>query len=381
MAKFKKAILKANRTYHSPDGQVRVTPERLKHWADSFNAMNADGLAVPVSWGHSDVPADSLPIKFASDGKKPRPPEGTVGYLHSVKLAPDGNSAQIELDIRGGANNEKVEQNLAFVSPVIRETFADGQGKRWTDVWGHMDLVQHPVDNTQTPFVKVKDYAIACALRMGLDDGKPVTYRMAEHEDMADADSKGEGGSEETGSDRLKNVIEALAGMSIVLPDDTTAENFFERVESALLTAAAMGGRDVQTDTDDLEESRPEFAALGLEVKRWRGHADKEHREKVGTRLSVLLDKGQCTPAEYRQQEAALGSVRLSLDSQGNHQPARIESWIESREAVPSGTFWDAEKRTRMSNLEVAPHPQEVTGVETEESANEVADEVLQAKR
>jgi len=137
----------------------------------------------------------------------------------------------------------------------------------------------------------------------------------------------------------------------------------------------------METGTEDLDEARPEFAALSLEVKRWRGRADTENREKVATRLGLLLEKGQCTPAEQQQKEAELKTVRLSLDNDGKHQPTRVESWLESREAIPQGTFWDSQTRTRMSKLDVVPHPTATTGDQvTDEEADEIVDEINRRK-
>lgn len=383
MVKFQKAILKVG-VYQSPDGEVKVTPARLKHWADSFQQMKTANLAVPVSWDHDDDPKASVPVNLLSTGAKHRPAKGTVGYLRDVKLSPDGNSANVVLDIRGEENNRKVKDNLAFVSPVIRDSWPDGKGKIWTDIFGHMDLVQHPVDSSQTPFVPADSQAIPCGLRMGLDSGNPVTYRMAVHEDedMADDDSTHDSDAQDTGTDRLKNVIEALAGMLIVLPEDTTAENFFERVESALLTAAAMGGGgEMSTDTEDLEEAKPEFAALSLDNKKLRGYADGEHRKNVTKRLDVILEKGQCTPPQHKKRLGELSSVRLSLDENGQHQPGVTESWIEFSESLPAGTFWDSEKRTRMSDLDVVPHPKATTGDQvTDEQADEIVAEINRRK-
>ncbi len=137
----------------------------------------------------------------------------------------------------------------------------------------------------------------------------------------------------------------------------------------------------MSTGTEDLDEARPEFAALSLQVKQWRGRADTEHREKVATRLNLLLEKGQCTPAEHKEKESELKTVRLSLDNDGKHQPTRVESWLESREAIPQGTFWDSQTRTRMSKLDVVPHPTATTGDQvTDEEADEIVAEINRRK-
>lgn len=368
MAKFRKAILHANRTYHSPDGPLRVTPERLRHWAKKHAELTAAGVKVPVSWGHGDSIEQLVPVKFSSD-KKSKPPQGTVGYLDSFAVAKDGSSAEIVLDIRRAADVEMVSQNLAYVSPVIFESWTDGDGITHRDVITHADLVQHPVDHHQSEFSPV---SVACALRMSTNSGTPIIYRLEDEPmedddapDFASADDDDSGPDDEIVDDdagRIKKVIAGLAGLNIVLSEDTNAENFLRHLEQALLTAAAMNGESsdgMSGDGSDMTLATPEMAALSLETKRWREHANKEHRGKVEQRLKALVDSGRCTPAEAKERQAAIPTVRLSLDDSGNHRPSSIESWIESREAVPAGTFWPSERKLRLS---VAEHPEHVEG-------------------
>jgi len=381
--KYRKAILKANRTYHSPDGALDVESSRLTHWAEQFNAMKAAGLAVPVSWDHSDDPDKDVPIKFDSSSKR-RPSQGTVGYLHSVTVAPSGEHAEIELDIRGRENNRQVKDNLAFVSPVVRSKWADGDGKVWEDIWGHMDLVQHPVDHRQTPFEPVpEDQAVACALRLGLDEGHPQTYRLQEDGAMPDEDKKADenpgGDAVSDDSGRLKKVIEALSKNSIVLADDTTAENLLERLESALLTRNAMDG-----DTDEeLEVVQPSTASFNLdkhpELAKQRQYLDGQHQVGVRSRLSAVLKSGRCTPAEFKREEAKLSTVRLNLDTNGTPQRGELENWVESREAIPIGSCWEPEVRTRMAAVDVIePSSEFMEGRElTDEQSEAEADKIL----
>jgi hypothetical protein len=373
MPQFKKRILEVD-TYHSPDGEVVVTPERLAHWAATFDTMN-EGAKIPVAWDHSDDPKQASPI--ARKGRK-RSAQNNVGELVSFAVTPDGQAADIVLDIPLEADAEKVENNLAEVSPVIFEKWVDGQKNEFTDCITHVDLVNHPVDASQTEFTQ-------CGLRMGLDTGNPQTYRLAA-EDSADGKTEEtEGEGVPVMPERLTKVITALEGVGVILPDDTDSESFFDRLETALLTLAHAEENEV--GTQELEPS-PDVAALSLE-----GQEDpkddspevkfitKSHQTAVMSRLSLLLEKGQCTPAEFEARQEPVGAIRLSLNDQGEHTPTSVESWIESRESVPEGTFWDGETRTRMSKLVVAKHPAGTTDEETEESAQENADAILGVKK
>lgn len=382
-----KTMLRANRTYRSPDGELVVTPARIKHWAESFMAMRRKGLRIPSSWDHSDDPAKDVPVKFAA-GDRRRLPQGTVGYLHSLTPTQDGNAAEVVVEVRRKPDAEMCDQNLAYISPVIRSEWTDGDGQVWKDVWGHVDLVQHPVDHRQTPFSRVdENQSVACALRMGLDEGQPKTYHLqAEDADMADNETGDRENQEmvENEGNRLKKVIEILAKMDVILSDDTNEENFLEHLEQALLTAAAQNDAETEQMTnegEELEVTSPQFAAMSLERRREKAYMDKQHRGSVAKRLSALLEHGRCTPAEYKAKAPALQSVRLSLDDNGNAIPTQLESWIESRESVPKGTFWSAEQRTRLAGLDEVPHPADIRGQLDDKEADEAADYVFRARR
>ena len=377
MAKFKKTMLGA-RTYHSPDGTLDVTQARLKHWADTFAKFRAAHLAVPIGWGHADDPKDSQPVKVGD--KRRRLPQDTVGYLEQFSLTPDGDSAELTINVPREEDAEKVKNNLAELSPVVFETWKDGDGQEWTDCITHVDLVQHPVDQRQSEFQPV-----ACALRLGLDIGKPVIYRLqGEDKDMPEDKKPPEESEVNNEGDRLKKVLDALAGMQIVLSDDTNEENFLQHLEQALLTATAMGAGEGPAE-EPMEITQPEFA-MSLDKQkptasdRQLKYLAHHHRGTVATRLSALVASGQCTPAEYKSRQPAVKAIRLALDDDGNAQPSNLETWIASREAVPKGTFWDPETRTRLLRMEVVERPEQSGEALTPEQADKVADEILRKR-
>jgi len=175
---YKKSILKVGK-YHSPDGIVNVTPKRLKHWAEMHRSLLDAGQVVPVEWDHADDPTQAIPLS-AEEYKKKRSAKNTVGHLKDFKVAEDGKSAEIVMNILRKSAKESAESNAVFVSPVIFGQWRDGAGNDYKDVITHMDFVNHPVDNSQGPFQKCEPGTIACALRMGLDVGHPVVFRMAD---------------------------------------------------------------------------------------------------------------------------------------------------------------------------------------------------------
>ncbi len=366
MSRFTKTVLKTG-TYHSPDGIVEVTPERLQHWQQQFVAMRKAKQVVPVGWDHAER-EDALKPVSLSRYKKKRSARDTIGRLVDFAVRKDG-SAEITLDIRDPKARQQAERNNVYVSPVIFDSWRDGHGNEYRDVITHVDFVNHPVDHSQGPF-RPAEGRVACALRMGLS--KP--YRMSE--DTMAKDTTGDHPKPGSTSDtKLKDVLDALAKMDIVLSDDTNEENFLEHLHQALLTAAAHRGED--GDDEPVTVAADDgYAAMSLESKKALAFAERTHREQIKSRLDALLSSGRCTPDEHKSHAASISAVKLSLDDSGNPQPSRIEDWIASRESVPEGTFWDPEKRTRLS--QVAQLPSGFAGDHiSDEEAAEIAQKIL----
>lgn len=362
MTKFKKGMLEVGRTYQSPDGPLPVTIDRLRHWRDTFHRFKSLGLKVPVFFGHQTDPKKAVPVK--------RLPRNAAGRLHDLELSADGRKLEFVIDVPRAEDASKVENNLVELSPVVFDEWPDGDGTVHKDCITDVDLVVHAVDHRQEDFTP----AIACSICMGLDTGKPVIYRLADDDD-SDRDSDDDESENPDGSDEVRLVIEGLAALNIILPDDTDRDNFWERAPSAIMTAKAMG--DDGVDTENLEATSPEFAALSLDSPLGKFQS-KQHQTGVMSRLNLLLQEGRCTPPEHKEWAPQVGTIRLSLDDNGDHRPTRVESFIEHRESVPAGTFWDAAKRTHMSNLEVVPHPEGLAGDEVnEERAEEIVDEMF----
>lgn len=386
MAKFRKGILRVG-TYQAPDGQVVVTADRLRHWANEFARMRAAGQSVPIDWDHGADLEDLTPVDAL--GLKARSAKNTVGEVADVRLAQDGQSLEMYMDVRSPRAIEQAELNNVYVSPVILPKWRDGHGNEYTDLFGHVDFVNHPVDHSQTPFAPVETGAVACAIRMGLSPPHFLTVtRMADNPllDDADTDLEMDGAADEEepiippadeSKASVKEVLGALAEHDIVLPNDTTEGNFLDRLHAALLTAAAHKSRD-ETDRDaKVVQDTQGIAAMSL-AKNAYAYAERTHRGQIAAKLKAMLEAGKCTPAEYREQSARLGTVKLSLDDRGEPRPSKVEEWIAAREAVPTGTFWDAQTRTRLSA--VVDPPENLRGEMTSEEIQAKVDWALGRK-
>jgi hypothetical protein len=380
MSKFRKATLKVGR-YHSPDGVVDVTPERLQHWADQFRSMSDAGQVIPIGWDHADNEADLQPISMSAY----RSAENTIGQLNDLRLAEDGQSLEATLDVRTPKAEEAAELNTVYISPVIFDTWRDGHGNQYDDVITHVDFVNHPVDHSQGPFVPVEPGCIACAIRMGLST-TPYTRMTTTEATMADdttSTGDNDGGGDEvlvdTGT-KLKDVMESLAKMDIVLSDDTSEENFLEHLHQALLTAAAHLGKDDEAGDGGVELAPDDaaYATMSLQARGAFKFAERSYRDQIKRRLSDLLASGRCTPAEHKQHAERLPAIKLSVTASGEPKPIGMEQWIESREAIPEGACWDAKTRTRMSTS-VAP-PDAYTTEPTEQEEDEIVNQVFRSR-
>lgn len=370
MPLFKKSILRA-RKYQSPDGEINLDSARLKHWQDSFKRMADEGLEVPVAFDHSDDPTKTLPVTKAEYAKQ-LSAKNVVGKLADFELGSDadGEFAVLTLDIPDEEAAAKAEHNLVDISPVIHERFRDGQKTDWLDVFGHVDLVVHPVDHKQGEFVPVE--AIACGLRMSLKSGRKSklsgVYRMADDQEIDDSntdpkpveenqDLPAVGKSDD--EKRLESVLAYLVELTgISLQSDTDGSNFMERLQTALMTAKAVKDKaaeeaandEPEEENDDmpnaLTETSPAFAAMSLQVNRM-------NQDRIRRELDDCLAAGQITKAEFDKQAAALGQVKMSLDASGQPVASEVEKFIENRKALPRGAAVPFTDRLRMANADL----------------------------
>lgn len=386
MAKFLKSVLHAGRTYHSPDREVPVTRERLKHWADGFKKITAAKYNVPIDWDHGSTLDGVVPVKM-SEQKKRRSAKNTVGELANFELAPDGNSAILTLEVSDPQAAGRADRNEVYISPVILDKWRDGHGTEYSDVITHVDFVNHPVDHSQGPFIKASEPGtVALAIRMGLD---AQVCRLAfgdDEEEEKDGDGDGVAGegegstlsdneasetslapgeqpenkdmpADDSGAMKAEAIVAHFSQIGIELPADwsfksTAAEDILlaalKTFSSAQQKAEAEespeeGGEG--SNPGDVTVADPGYAALSL-------HANNQHRESLKTKINSLLKDGRCTPHEAEREVAKLGTIKLSLGADGKQlDRSDVEKFIESREAVPRGTFWTDQQKTAMSTV------------------------------
>ncbi len=254
--------------------------------------------------------------------------------MTKFEAAEDGQYANIEFVTLTPSATEKVESNAVYVSPVIFPSWKDGSGQTYTDVITHMDLVNHPVDHSQGPAQPIAQPALMSCIRMGTDT-KP--YKMSDDEspEMPESmESIGEDSEESEGSQSmLPSVLTALASFGLVLPEDTTEDNFVDRIYTAAIAAAGADpmaggmnppGETTPTQQQGLTVSQPQIATMSLEAQRALEYGERQHKANVQSQLDALLESGRCTPAEHNNQKQLVGTLKLSLDDQASQFNRRL---------------------------------------------------------
>ena len=386
---FTKSILKVG-SYHSPDGVVEVTPSRLKHWEAETKRLQSVGYAIPSHFDHSNEIDLLEPIAMdVLQRQQDRSAKATVGRLESFNVAPDGKSAELTIQTLTPTAREVVENNAVFVSPVIFPEWKDGQGNIYRDVITSFDLVDHPVDSSQSSFVPALRMGINSqpyklrVVKMSEDRGKPTAYftnaegatvpifagkkrdkkarsgrmkskssrkrmsliRMSAEDDLP-TDVKPEDSITDESYDSLDEVLDLLSEFGVNLPDDTDDASLLGNLKAAL--TALIGDKADEANPEDAnpEQVNPMMATMSLRIKQLEETQLSAHREKVNGELQSALKEGRCTPAEVDKYKRVLGAVKLSLGADGKASKTSVDEFIEARAAVPKGTFWTDEQRT-----------------------------------
>jgi len=356
---FRKAVLAVNQ-YQSGDGAVTVTSDRLKHWEGQFRKLTEAGYAIPMHWNHAAIDDFELLSPITMDSLSKRDTRGahnTEGRMTDFRVSPDGQSAEITVEVLTPSAQEKVEANSVFVSPVIFPEFRDGHGNSYADVITSVDLVDYPVDHSQGPFIPTHEPALmGCAIRMGL---APKYYqpdkvkRMDMVGDQPAAGPDDMGPTPDAGGDIVAQIIAALAQGGIVLPEGTDASNIVQAIQTAM-----GGGQDQTPDT----VVSPDIQTMSLaKVRAAQTYAERYFREGLTAKLNALRDSGRMSDDEYKVKLASVGVARLSLNNKGEAAPTELDRWIEARNPIPEGTFktatFQSKASSKLARMSVAEPP------------------------
>lgn len=152
---FKKKLVPCGR-HIAPQGEVVVTPQRVKRWINKFEQLSKEGVRFPEPWGHilDAIPADDHETrKFAKA-------RWNAGYIHKLEQDPnDGGLVMLGTvppgweveDGTGDLINQRDGTRIGEVSVGIGN-WKDGKGRVHDDIVIHAALVPLPVWANQDSF-------------------------------------------------------------------------------------------------------------------------------------------------------------------------------------------------------------------------------------
>jgi hypothetical protein len=394
--KYRKAMLEVG-TYTSPDGEVVVTPERLRHWEKEVRRVQEANYVIPMHWDHASDMELLEPIMLDTlHENKTRSAKNTVGKIVDFQVAADGQAANITLETLTPEATRAAASNTCFVSPVLFSEWRDGRGNLYRDVIGSVDFVDYPVDASQGPFEPVQDQPqfMSCVIRMATN---PRIFRMASEKDPSSAEPFGsepaadatsypvaEGSDDaittdttppQAGGTSVSDVLEALAQLGLVLPADTTTTSFLERLRPALLTAIAgkqqpeveqpattLPPEENQQQPDNpIMSEQPQIAAMSALKKRietLESDRIEATRVKLKERIQTLLTSGRCFPHEANDKSRLLQVQKLSVAADCTVHSGDLDVWLRSREVLPTGACWDATQKVSKLGTKPVEAPQ-----------------------
>lgn len=366
MAKLIVEVIRPRRVVIGTDAAGRpiyrtFTAEDCRRYAERGNRMIASSVAIPVCWGHRD---DAKPRN--ADDARSRFAKSTAGWIEQYRLEKDGRVLAVaDLPDDEAAQAEKVK----FASPEI-ERFIDGNGRNWGEVVTHLALTPRPRQHEQTPITRLglesQGTQKAGRIRLAID---PVEGRdMADESEDTGTDTGADTESEGGGSDYFQDAIEHLKNKGIILPDDTTPENAWERI-----VIACMQGETPEEEGEESEEATGDGSTItegvapgmngtvSLAFEKQQKLARAMALKTLNTEISHLFNVGRITRPIRERMTARLGSIQLSFDEAGELKRNDLIIEIEAYKRLPKFSAWSKSTGTKLSHTsrveEVADNP------------------------
>jgi hypothetical protein len=341
-----------------------ITAEHLRMTAKTFNEMLAAGLQVPGPWAHN-LPNPLGPV--IGDKSKEIPANENAGFWGRVWFDDKDNTLYGELEAPRDEDSDRIGKTVREVSPLIK-TFVDGSGKKWDNALYHIALVTHPVMANQGNFQPLEvaanldagdGYALALSdlQELLLTDKPPIAETVEKQEGVAMAQvgepvkldkSAAPANASNAG---VAEAIKALVKLKIALPDDTTPENFIERLVIAINAIEKANEPDKPDKPDNkpaIEQPMPIAMTLGdptvaepitPAVNPLQVFAEGQARKSYIDRIEALVKTGRTTPAyALKHLKTLVEGFALSLGDDGEPKKGLLDELLEALEAIPENT-------------------------------------------
>jgi hypothetical protein len=367
MARFRKTILTCG-THESPEGQVVVTPERLKKFANTHKAMRSAEINHPVCWGHHLSSVPQYPADLQFDAQQYLGSAFNCGKF--TELIVDGENLDAIIDVPGAdvdeqgnlrtwvkdpETNKLLPAAISEVSPAIVDRFEDGRGRVWEDIIGHVALVPYPVQMGQTGFKQLSALPNAKVtflstkatgwklLGAGSRAGKFGDDEADETADLEDEPTETpeepevpEEPADDAGSEYAKvaAIVDKLAEVAgIHLPGATTKDDLIEHLSIILdhmqqAGAKPMGGEEEEAAAGAGGPVVAEQAPMMMSV--FRDDTILAHiRQKHGADAEKIIAAGQ----SLSQQAPRLSNVNTKLLVAETDRRKRVQAKLLERVA------------------------------------------------
>lgn len=330
MATVSKVLLRSA-VYATPQGVLHATPSRVKAWADRWREMDAAGIKIPVSYGHQP---DAWPLdpRGASDRARQQYHLSAfnAGYLGGMDF--DGQQLNSRLDCPGleldGDNlvcwrrlpdGTEVKTAVGEVSVAVKD-WTDGTGRVWPDSIVHVALTPLPVAHGTGGFSLSVCDGDGAAVTLSLSS---MLYQLSTEGDMAEETKKDDGAAGGGGKDYFSEGMEFLKRKGIALPDDTTPENFWERV---VIAGHALENADETPELDDLDETADDTGETEPDADdgaTYTGEGDGGTAGATEEQRPVMMSLSTAkTPAER-------GSLKMAGDAHKARLAGRIKRLVK----------------------------------------------------
>lgn len=334
MAAFTKDVLYPGR-YQLADGRwVEYTPDDSAHLAKRMKDMLAAGLSVPMAWEHQEIaPAGKAQLSAWLEKRE----RGTCGWAEDATVDGEGILGfKVEVPV---AEDAKRMPAIRFVSPEIAEDYRDGTGKVWPGKSiTHIAVTSRPVQPGQRPFQRLSQ-------GQGGENGKRVRLSLGDFT-MADESDKPEGGKKPPekpaeGGGELGPLIAALKAHGFIIPDSVADM-------AGLLIAIESNENDSVMRDEDGDGEVDEAIVEGAPPVMLSLHKRVVDGERAGIEARIKALKNKVGKPLVDELLGKLGTVRLSLDSQGKLKGNRLLAQVEAYERLGGG-FVAGGKPSRLS--------------------------------
>lgn len=275
---FRKKLVPCGK-HIAPQGEVVVTPQRVKRWVNKFEQLSKEGVRFPEPWGHI---LDAIPEED-HEARKYAKSRWNAGYISRLEQDPEDGSLvmlgtvppgwEVE-DGTGDLINTKDSTRIGEVS-VGLGNWKDGKGRVHDDIVIHAALVPLPVWANQDSFQALSTQPTPSVTYTSTLSTHTGSLKMArndddldnENPDGIDLDNDGDGLPVEDDlppldmlpepppppeptlpeppvnmdGDKVRSLVGIFNQMGANLPPDTNPSNFLDRFVTTFMLLQKMG--------------------------------------------------------------------------------------------------------------------------------------------